>query len=109
MPDEHARQKEPGRRKTRIMLDESRGTLAVSFDEALHDTEPRTFGIFVFTVTSARTIRDNPFDIPFIRVEKKTNQRLFVVRIAARISLNHDAQAISGERLANNQNKHEER
>jgi hypothetical protein len=81
---------------------------AVRFDEALDYAQAGAFGVFVFAIASARTVRDNPFDVPFVRVEKKADERLFVIGIAARIRFDHDAEAIGGERLANDQNQEEE-
>jgi hypothetical protein len=79
--------------------------LAVRVYEGANDTKTRTLAVEVLAVTRQRTISDDAFDIPLATVEKKTHERLLVVGVATRVSLDDEPEAFIGEARAEREEK----
>ena len=90
------------------MLNEIRVAFAVSCDETLDDAEASAVRIFVFAIASAFAVGDDSFDVPVAGIEKKADEGLFIIGIAAGIGFDHDAEAIGGEGLRKEKNEQEE-
>jgi hypothetical protein len=78
----------------RIVLDEVGVALAVGTNELLNDGEAGALGIFVFAVAGFGAVGDDLFDVPFVGVEKETDEGLFVIGVTAGIGFDDEAEAV---------------
>src|SRR5262245_21598371 len=78
------------------MLDEVGPARTIRVDQRPDDAITGILARVVLRPARLRAIGDNPFDIPFARVEKKADQGLFIVRIAARVGFDQKAKTFFG-------------
>ncbi len=79
-------------RIARVMLREIRVTLAVGGEQAADDAQAGPLFVAVLAGTGMGSVGNDALDIPFVGAEQESDERLFVVRIAAGIGLDQQTQ-----------------